>query len=84
MHGLVCVCDSDRFDPALLDMSTVANHSGQYFNYADVLAMTAEQLLGASTRLVGGTSLIFRRFHPDNLMHVLHDDLLPLYDTLRV
>ncbi|OQV16619.1 Protein O-linked-mannose beta-1,4-N-acetylglucosaminyltransferase 2 [Hypsibius exemplaris] len=26
--------------------------------------------------------LVFRRFKPDNLMHVLHDDLLPLWATL--
>ncbi|KAI0238793.1 Protein O-linked-mannose beta-1,4-N-acetylglucosaminyltransferase 2 [Lamellibrachia satsuma] len=74
----------DRFDPALLDLSTVANHSGQYFNYADVPAMAAEGLLSAETRMVSGTSLIFNRFHPDNLMHVLHDDLLPLYATLKL
>ena len=78
------VHSSDRFDPTLLDLSTVANHSGQYFNYADVPATAADRLLGSDTRVVDGQSLIFNRFHPGNLMHVLHDDLLPLYDTLKV
>lgn len=26
---------------------------------------------------------ILRRFKPNNIMHVLHDDILPLYYTLR-
>ncbi|MEW8547448.1 MAG: glycosyltransferase family 61 protein, partial [Candidatus Thiodiazotropha sp.] len=28
--------------------------------------------------------LLFNRFKPDNLMHVLHDDILPLYMTLKL
>ena len=31
---------------------------------------------------VNQSSLIFKRFNPDNVMHVLHDDLLPVYHTL--
>lgn len=27
--------------------------------------------------------VIFKRFKPDNLMHVFHDDLIPLYFTLN-
>lgn len=26
---------------------------------------------------------LFKRFKPDNIMHVLHDDLLPLFHTLN-
>ena len=26
---------------------------------------------------------IFKRFKPDNLMHVIHDDLMPLFSTLQ-
>jgi hypothetical protein len=33
--------------------------------------------------LVEGQSLIFRRFYPNNIMHVLHDDLIPTFVTLH-
>ena len=71
----------NRYDPTLLDMSSVRNHNTQYFNYMDISHSRATDLLRNVT-IVNVTSLIFRRFHPDNLMHVLHDDLLPMYHTL--
>lgn len=33
--------------------------------------------------LVPGKTLVTSRFKPDNWMHLLHDDLLPLYATIR-
>ena len=29
-------------------------------------------------------SLLFKKFVSDNLMHEFHDDILPIYDRLRV
>ena len=72
---------ANRFDPALLDMSTIMNHNTQYFNYIDLEASKARNVVDGAI-IVGKRSLIFRRFHPDNLMHVIHDDLLPMYYTL--
>ena len=72
---------ANRFDPALLDMSTIMNHNTQYFNYIDLEASKARNAVDGAI-IVGKRSLIFRRFHPDNLMHVIHDDLLPMYYTL--
>ena len=71
----------DRFNPALLDLSSVQNHNTQYFNFVDVPSHLSEKLL-LGVKLVSKTSLIFNRFHLDNIMHVMHDDLLPLYTTL--
>lgn len=32
---------------------------------------------------ISGTTLIISRFKPDNLLHLFHDDLLPLFATIR-
>ncbi|XP_045623265.2 protein O-linked-mannose beta-1,4-N-acetylglucosaminyltransferase 2 isoform X1 [Procambarus clarkii] len=34
-------------------------------------------------KTVHGESLLIARFKPDNLLHVFHDDLLPIYFTMR-
>jgi protein O-mannose beta-1,4-N-acetylglucosaminyltransferase len=73
----------DRFDPALLDLSSIENHNAQYFNFIDMPSWASEKLL-IGTKIVHTTSLIFNRFHSNNIMHVMHDDLLPLYTTLRM
>lgn len=36
-----------------------------------------------SVRWINKTSYIFNRFKSDNLMHVIHDDLLPLHFTMK-
>ena len=76
-HGL----PDDRFDPALLDLSTVQDHNMQYFNYVD---LPLSSLAHFNVNMVEIPSVIMKRFHPDNIMHVLHDDLLPLYHTLMM
>lgn len=71
----------NRYDPTLLDMSSVRDHNTQYFNFMDADADKMQSVLDG-VAVVERTSLIFRRFHPDNLMHVLHDDLIPLFHTI--
>ncbi|KFM73767.1 putative glycosyltransferase AGO61, partial [Stegodyphus mimosarum] len=70
----------DRFDPALADFSSVADHNTQYFNYVDLPASAAQNF---NISYIKGHSLMFRRFNPENLMHVFHDDLLPAFLTLK-
>lgn len=70
----------DRFTPALQDLSSVKDHSAHYFNFVDYPVDAAKKL---NIQTVSGTALVFKRFKPDNLMHVLHDDLLPIYVTLQ-
>lgn len=70
----------DRFSPALVDFSSVYDHNTQYFNYID---LPGSAFLNFTARLVGGTAVLFKRFNPENLMHVFHDDLIPAYVTLK-
>lgn len=72
---------TDRFDPALLDMSSVEDHNTQYFNYVDYTGRASESF--PNVTVFDDFSLIFHRFNPENIMHVVHDDLLPLYHTMR-
>lgn len=72
---------NDRCSPALLDLSSVDDHNLQYFNYQDAPVSALKHFLNVT--LIDHPSLIFHRFNPDNLMHVIHDDLLPLFYTLR-
>ncbi|XP_078607616.1 protein O-linked-mannose beta-1,4-N-acetylglucosaminyltransferase 2-like [Branchiostoma floridae x Branchiostoma japonicum] len=75
-HGI-----HNRFQPALVDLSSVPDHNTQYFQYVDLPASALTDF--KKVKIYPGTSLIFNRFNPDNLMHVFHDDLLPIYSTLR-
>ena len=83
-HGPETVTDgvpSDRFDPALTDMSSVEDHNMQYFNYLDYPVNALESF--PNITVLDDFTLIFHRFNPENIMHVFHDDLLPLYHTMR-
>lgn len=77
IHGV----PSNRFDPALLDMSSVEDHNTQYFNYVDYPVNALENFTNAT--MLDDFSLMFHRFYAENIMHVIHDDLLPLYHTIR-
>ena len=72
---------SNRFNPTLLDMSSVRDHNAQYFNFFDVPARSAVHF---EVDFIQRPSLIFNRFNPDNIMHVIHDDLLPMFHTLEM
>ena len=57
-------------------------------NELDVFSFVPVFLHQNSTRLnirwIHGNVILFKRFKPDNLMHVLHDDVLPLYHTIKL
>ncbi|EDO46410.1 predicted protein [Nematostella vectensis] len=83
-HGLNSVIDGvpkDRFNPALLDLSSVDDHNVQYFNYVDFPAHSLDAY--ENVTIFDGNNYIFHRFHPDNIMHAIHDDLLPLFHTMK-
>ncbi|XP_037075499.1 protein O-linked-mannose beta-1,4-N-acetylglucosaminyltransferase 2-like [Pollicipes pollicipes] len=63
----------------LLKLSPVVDHN--LFDLHLVPA-NASLLAGRGAVLHRGRFLVFEPFKPDNLMHVLHDDLLPAYVTL--
>ena len=95
-HGPETAIDglpTQRFDPAFLDLSSVSDHNTQHFEYTDLPASTLrprprtkEKEFEESFRVGAyerGRHVVFNRFNPGNFMHVLHDDLLPIYFTLR-
>lgn len=72
---------SRRFQPALLDLSSVEDHNTQYFNFLE-LPVAALKFMSKPV-FVPDVTLIFNRFNPSNLMHVFHDDLLPAFYTIQ-
>ena len=84
VHSIISGVPSSRFDPALLDLSSVHDHNGQYFNYVDLPAVDALDIIGSNVQFVERQTLMFKQFNPENIMHVMHDDLLPLFHTLQM
>ncbi|XP_073534154.1 protein O-linked-mannose beta-1,4-N-acetylglucosaminyltransferase 2 [Phyllobates terribilis] len=72
---------SRRFQPALLDLSSVDDHNTQYFNFIELPAAALKFM--PKPVFVPDVALITNRFNPDNLMHVFHDDLLPIFYTMQ-
>nr|DBA24905.1 TPA: hypothetical protein GDO54_012499 [Pyxicephalus adspersus] len=70
-----------RFQPALLDLSSVDDHNTQYFNFVELPAAALKFM--PKPVFVPDVALIMNRFNPDNLMHVFHDDLLPIFYTMQ-
>ena len=70
----------DRFSEGFLDASSIDGHNTMFFEFTDI---PRHALRDHPVVVETGEHVIFRRFKPDNIMHVLHDDLLPLYHTLQ-
>lgn len=75
---------SNRFSPALAELSSVTNHNKYHFHYVDVLSAASLSLKSYYEFVdVMGITVVAGRFKPDNLMHLLHDDVFPLMDTMK-
>lgn len=61
-------------------LSTVGEHAQHALQLVDV---DGASLRAGQVVFFGGPTFVMRRFKPDNLMHALHDDLLPLFRELR-
>ncbi|XP_071815274.1 protein O-linked-mannose beta-1,4-N-acetylglucosaminyltransferase 2-like [Apostichopus japonicus] len=86
LHGEESILDGipdQRFNPALVDLSSVADHNTQYFHYVDAAVENLLELPHRHHIFKMGKFLLFNRFNPDNIMHVFHDDLLPIFFTLH-
>ena len=84
LHGdssIVQGVPDKRSSPALLDLSSIKDHNLQYFNFQDAPVSALKYF--SKIVHIDQTSLLFHRFNPENIMHVIHDDLLPLFYTLR-
>lgn len=83
LHGAGTTLAGDlngRNDPALTDLSSVSDHGAFYFKFVDLPESAISQF---PVVVVHTETLVMSRFNPDNLMHVLHDDLIPIFSTVR-
>ncbi|XP_030831644.1 protein O-linked-mannose beta-1,4-N-acetylglucosaminyltransferase 2 [Strongylocentrotus purpuratus] len=78
-HSISEGIPDDRQQPALVDLSSVPDHNTQYFGYVDVPSTVVQSIKNVSYQ--EGKYLLFNRFNMGNLMHVFHDDLLPVFYT---
>lgn len=65
-------------DLKTIDLSSVTNHNGFVMKMAIV---TPDNMILRRNRINIAYGFILWRFKRDNIMHVIHDDLLPLYTT---
>ncbi|KAJ3339054.1 Protein O-linked-mannose beta-1,4-N-acetylglucosaminyltransferase 2 [Gonapodya sp. JEL0774] len=66
---------------AAIELSSVAYHKQFWWDWDEVEDNIFEEV--PEVRVVGVTTAIFARFNPGNVMHVLHDDIIALYHTLK-
>ncbi|KAK7115180.1 protein O-linked-mannose beta-1,4-N-acetylglucosaminyltransferase 2-like [Littorina saxatilis] len=59
-------------------LSTVSGYKSQFFS---IRTISSSELDGFDVAFVGA-AIIFERFKPDNIMHVFHDDIIPLFKSL--
>ncbi|XP_064465561.1 protein O-linked-mannose beta-1,4-N-acetylglucosaminyltransferase 2-like [Ornithodoros turicata] len=62
------------------ELSSISDHSALYFTYTD---MPINELSRFHISTVQFTTLIMSRLNPDNIMHAIHDDLVPIFSTAR-
>lgn len=74
----------DRIQSGLQYLSSI-EHNAFHFNYVDVdYEDYRSPLSDYKLAFIRDFTLIYARFKPDNLMHLIHDDLLPLFNTLEM
>lgn len=85
LHGpdtIISGMESGVDKKVVADLSSIENHNALQMVLTDVLASKALEVYDRKIKMVDGSALLLYRFKPDNLMHVFHDDLLPLFYTL--
>lgn len=64
-----------------LDLSSLGDHNALQ---TTVVSLPSETFSKFQVTWVNETTLVFKPFLTDNLMHVLHDDIIPLHHTLKL
>lgn len=64
-----------------IDMSTVKDHNALQVT---ISSLPSEVFSNFKVKWVNDLTLGFSPFLPDNLMHMFHDDLIPMYHTLKL
>ena len=70
-----------RCSPAFLDLTSIKDHNLKFFNFQDAPLNSLKYF--SEIVNIHHPSLLFHRFNPGNIMHVIHDDILPVFYTLR-
>ena len=70
----------EKEESRLLDLTSLDGHSAFKFDYEEV---DQAFFKGKRASFVPGKTFAFSRFHPYNIMHVIHDDILGLYFLLK-
>ncbi|KAH3768722.1 protein O-linked-mannose beta-1,4-N-acetylglucosaminyltransferase 2-like [Dreissena polymorpha] len=84
---VIFVDESSIFDNALtkdgsvsVSLVSVPGHNAKSITIATLPSKVSGNI---DIKWVNEMTLLFQRFLPDNFMHMFHDDLLPLHDTLQ-
>lgn len=65
--------------PIMISGSSVPFHHGLAVDITPLRTQTLDMVLASSNVDYIENAILLRRFLPDNLFHVLHDDILPVY-----
>lgn len=72
----------NRYQSPLLFLSSITNHPYFAWNYVEASQYVPE-FQNISIRYEEIPHFLFKRLHPDNIMHNLHDDVLNLYFQIK-
>ena len=64
-----------------LDLSSVKDHNGME---TSVVSLPSTAFSSMKTKWINETTIVFKPFLSDNLMHMFHDDIIPLHHTLKL
>ena len=81
-HGNGSVLDIDQYKTNVnefVQLSTAAGYNGHSLFIID---RPSSAFPTGNVSFVNETAVIFNRFKPDNFLHVMHDDIIPLHNTL--
>jgi protein O-mannose beta-1,4-N-acetylglucosaminyltransferase len=72
----------ERYKNPLLETSSIDNHPYFHWNFVEVSPFLPE-FRNINIRYEELTHFMFKRLHPHNIMHNLHDDVLNLYFLIK-
>lgn len=64
-----------------VDVSAIKDHNAQQ---TTIVSLSSDTFSRFNATWINKTTLVFKPFLPDNLMHMFHDDIIPLHHTLKL
>ncbi|KAJ1561674.1 Protein O-linked-mannose beta-1,4-N-acetylglucosaminyltransferase 2, partial [Cladochytrium tenue] len=81
IEGLDSVAPDDRW--RVLNVGSPAQHPYTAWTFDEVHPAVPALRGGVRVRVTAEPHFLFKRFHAANIMHVLHDDIIPLFHHLK-